>query len=336
MTLAGMNLTMYHEQQWHAVVGVATLLLCVAIPAWLLAVLQRDATVHATYAVSHTRQASCALRYWLGPGEWVNLRRERLWVERYTSAVRRFRPEGVWFLGIEYAAAFALSALKSTAPESSIGCGHVKAASACIFLGLLGLQIVHKPYVKPRDAIAEFVLNALQTSALIFMANAYYTDTTVGFDVAGVLLFVAVCVLLFKVVLDAANVVYLFCSGRRQALQEDVFEQLDHKQKQDEEAFLVSQANNSYVDLLPVTHTHSISDATPREKLLLASAKESALCEGGLGAAASTASSFYRLPESRVFSPESSFLSDGGPKGRGSLGASIHNSQRVHAVLQHI
>ena len=222
LTLAGMSLVFYPEKGWHAAVGVAILLVCAVVPVVLHLTITQGVPAYGVYARAEGRQ-NRALISLLGEGEWVSMQRNPMWVQRYT-VIRPYKQGATWFLLIEFVSSFALSAIQSTAPETSEGCGHVKMASGLVFLVLLMLEGLFWPHARSRDAALDILLLGTQLAAMVVMAAGYYTATLDSwlFDVSSKLLTVAFILLVVKIALDILTEVYVITSGRRGNLQEDV------------------------------------------------------------------------------------------------------------------
>ena len=222
LTLAGMSLVFHPEKGWHAAVGVAILLVCAVVPVVLHLTITRGVPAYGVYARAEGRQ-NRALISLLGEGEWVSMQRNPMWVQRYT-VIRPYKQDATWFLLIEFVSSFTLSAIQSTAPETSEGCGHVKMASGLVFLVLLMLEGLFWPHARPRDAALAILFLGTQLAAMVVMAAGYYTATLDSwlFDVSSRLLTVAFILLVVKIALDILTDIYVITSGRRGNLQEDV------------------------------------------------------------------------------------------------------------------
>ena len=142
------------------------------------------------YAGATTRRG-WLLVFFIGSGEWVNTD-TTMFVERFASAIRTFRQDTSWFFLLELAASFTLSALQSAEPLHIIGCGHIKAFSAVVFLALLLLESILWPHCRFRDSCFGVVANGLQCTAMALMAAGYYSEdeTFWTFRIATSLLFV--------------------------------------------------------------------------------------------------------------------------------------------------
>ena len=222
LTLAGMSLVFHPEKGWHAAVGAAILLVCAVVPVVLHLTITQGVPAYGVYARAEGRQ-NRALISLLGEGEWVSMQRNPMWVQRYT-VIRPYKQGATWFLLIEFVSSFALSAIQSTAPETSEGCGHVKMASGLVFLVLLMLEGLFWPHARSRDAALDILLLGTQLAAMVVMAAGYYTATLDSwlFDVSSRLLTVAFMLLVVKIALDILTDIYVITSGRRGNLQEDV------------------------------------------------------------------------------------------------------------------
>ena len=222
LTLAGMSLVFHPQKGWHAGVGVAILLVCAVVPVVLHLTISQGVPAHGVYAIAEGRK-NRALLSLLGKGEWVSMQRDPMWVQRYT-VIRPYKQGTTWFLLIEFVSSFTLSAIQSTGPETSAGCGHVKLASGLVFLVLLMLEGLFWPHARSRDAALDILLLGTQLAAMLVMAAGYYTAALDSwlFKVSSKLLTVAFILLVIKITLDILTEVYVITSGRRDNLQEDV------------------------------------------------------------------------------------------------------------------
>ena len=228
MTLAGMDLMLQpQEGAVDEIIGACCILLCIATPIWVYRQIKKGVPQEAIYARASGR-TNPLLRLLIGSGEWVNTTQDQMWVQRYSSVTRTYRQETAWFVGIEFAASFALSAAKSAHTSSLIGCGHVKLANGVIFVILLLLESFLWPHARQRDSVLDVVGLGIQAAAMFFMATAFYNEDaeywTMG--VASSLLLVAMCMLMGRTILDVLTELYLLYSGRRKNLQENILRQL--------------------------------------------------------------------------------------------------------------
>ena len=219
MTLAGMNLLIHPDIALHGVLGASVIFICIAVPCGVIRVITRDLPLRAHFARAINRQGY--IKAVLGTHEWVNSGETR-WVQRYTSVVREYRAGRVWYLAVEFSASFALSALKSTEPETMTGCGHVAVTTSFIFTSLLVLGLWLRPYAKKRDLIINTGLSALQAISMLLVGIGFYGDTDMGTTIGGHLLSVSLLLIMVKVVLDVFSEGYVILSGRRTALESDV------------------------------------------------------------------------------------------------------------------
>ena len=164
------------------VFGVATILASLALPYWLLRRVRYGVPGQAVFVVD----AQIAgpryriVRGLIGPGEWVNRFRSTDWVNRYTSVVRPYTGRAAWFSFFDYSSSMAIAAVTSLETQNHVGCGHVKSASAAIFLLMVGTELVSRPHSRQRDLIIDVLNLSLQAAAMIIMAVGYYADLDDG------------------------------------------------------------------------------------------------------------------------------------------------------------
>ena len=226
ISLAGMNVVLHFVKAWHAVVGFAVLIVCVVVPVALVRTLFSGVGRLGVFATVVERRNTFSV-FFLGKGEWVNLREERLWVERYSSVLRRFRQSTTWFIAIDYLAAFSVSAIRATNPDTFVGCGHVKAVSGLVLLIVAALILWVRPHSRARDTLLEVLIYLLQVAAMAFMAVGYYhsDETFWTFAWGSVLLLGSAGVMVFKLLCDLVNVLYLVVTGKLDNVQDNVYAQ---------------------------------------------------------------------------------------------------------------
>ena len=261
MTLAGMLLFLGGEKKWHYAAGAAVLLFCVVVPfavaRWVQKSIGRD-VVFVTEEYAYEK--GMLYQFMLGRGEWINAHRGLLWVERWSSVIRPFDANTQWFILVEFAASFALSAAKATQPKSSVGCGHVKITSAVIFLALLVMELTVRPHVKVRDGVTYVFVRILEFVSMILLALGYYRDDgdSWEFSLGSSLLFAAVFLLVVKVVLDVVCLVMQMLTSRRKRLQENYWAACDSlKRKRIAELDIFTSVSRTDLLATPLLETHT-------------------------------------------------------------------------------
>ena len=224
-TLAGMILIVTVQSTFHAVVGIVVLCGCACVTYALWHAITANVPTMACYAKCVNRQSVLSVLA-LGEGEWVNLLEDRDWVHSYASVIRTYKQAPVWYIVVEFAASFALSGVFSLGAETKIGCGHQRCAAATVFWFLLGLEALVWPHAKQRDSASDVVLLGLQSVAMALQAGYFYGADESLFLLSSYLLLLSTAVLLVKAVWDVTSEVYIICSGRRTALQADVYRTL--------------------------------------------------------------------------------------------------------------
>ena len=218
IVMGGMMLIMQPFSAAAFVVGVAAVLLCLALPFYAFVTIKNNVPAKATYMV----EAGCGnLRdLLLGPGEWVSKSRGEDYVNRYASLIRFYKQETAWYQFIEYCGSFSLAAMQSVIAANDVSCGHVKVGAGIVFAMLLGLQIYLQPLAKIRDQVCDIAVLTVQCLAMFLMAYGYYSVQSGAwmFDAASALLTSSLAVLVAKTCVDTCCEVYVFVSGRRRHL----------------------------------------------------------------------------------------------------------------------
>ena len=302
-TLGAMNVV-FHEPTWQPV-GALALTYCIVAPLVCVLITSRGAQQYATYALA-TNRTNTLTRVFLGPGEWINLK-QKMWVQRFSGCVLPYRTPCVWFLGVEYLTSFALSAVTSLAPTTAIGCGHMKVACTVILCISWGVMLGVRPHARRCDLIALSLVHLFEIIGVVLMAVGYYLEDPghAMFLGARVMIGCAMSVLISKLVADGAVEIFIFITGRRDAVEASV-KAAEAEELQD----LLERvaAYSEMTDARAVTHS-DISDVSPlaaRESLLRRNSRLSAMGsilgsslpdtdrEGPL----LTAGSYSHLPES--------------------------------------
>ena len=224
IAFSAMNLSLHPRHPHEGFVGVVAVFLCLCVPVLTLRkVVSGMKEGFGVYATAKER-TSTALVFAIGKGEWVNTNATQLFVQRYSSVMRTFAQKTYWFFFLELAAAFTLAAIQSVEPLRMFGCGHMKAFSALVLFVMMALEVALSPHCRFRDSVAGVLLNGTLCAAAVLMAVAYYHEDeefwTVGLAVKLMYLFVSVLVI--KICADLLTELYIYCSGRRTALQEGV------------------------------------------------------------------------------------------------------------------
>ena len=249
-TLAGMVM-LYDHTWWHVVTGLVVIVMCFTVPLAVAYTVWSAIGTQAVYA-----KVAGRTKYWprvlLGHGEWTNTARTTLFVERYSSVVRRYHPDKTWYIIIEYGASFATSALTATAPSTYIGCGHVKAAMSVVFALPVIVTLVYKPHAKTRDSAVDASTGILMSSAMGLLAAGFYgeMETEFLFSASTFIIKSAMVMLAAKAVMDVINVLYLICTGRQKVLQEDVYRIFNEREVDDFNAFDLNGEDSGMTDYM--------------------------------------------------------------------------------------
>ena len=235
-TYGAMNLVLHPPSAVLWATGSVALVLCVVLPVLVFSTVTKNVPGRARY-MREQRPRSWAMTWLLGPGEWVSLREDCHWVNRYATAVRMYGQEFAWFSLIDFAGSFALSALSAVDATTLVSCGHVKMSAALVFLIMLVVEARLWPHARMRDSAMDFVGLGLQMSAMVLMGLGYYSgarDSTDSwmFATAGILLTAAVGFVLLKLACDVIAEAYIFLTNRRVNMQQAAFDMFN------EEAFV--------------------------------------------------------------------------------------------------
>ena len=204
--------------------GAATMLFCFVVPFMIFHRVRRDIPSQAVY-VRDPKTSFCE-NIFIGPGEWASLHRKTHWVHRWASVVRTYRQDTAWFQFIEFSASFALAGVQAATTETREQCGHVKMASAVLFLILFLMEGYVWPHHRYRDSAADVTMLGGQMSGMLLMALGYYKtddDDHWLFNASSTLMLMAVVVMLIKAAVDLLSELYIFFTKRRTRLQDLTF-----------------------------------------------------------------------------------------------------------------
>eukprot|EP01063_Lacrimia_lanifica_P007890 TRINITY_DN15059_c0_g2_i1.p1 TRINITY_DN15059_c0_g2~~TRINITY_DN15059_c0_g2_i1.p1 ORF type:complete len:843 (+),score=175.36 TRINITY_DN15059_c0_g2_i1:227-2530(+) len=213
-----------------AVSGGIGIAVCVAIPFAVTSHALRDVPQHAFVK----RDAAARRTVWtalFGSEEWVSRQRHHHWVLRWASMVRPYRQQAVWYVGVNYAASFAVSALSAAAPEDWVGCGHQAFVTGAFFVLLLCIELWQWPYLHSRNAYLDALILMAQAAAMFCLAVGYYGAAEGSgedrFRHATNLLTFCLYALYVRIALEGAAAVYVLATQRRTRLQEEEFQAHD-------------------------------------------------------------------------------------------------------------
>ena len=223
---ASLSILMNEDRPGVLLVGVAGTAACVAVPALVLQKVRIGVPAYARYDLDPTTKG--AMRWLIGPGEWVSLDRSKEWVQRYATVVREFHQEYVWYCSFELAIALFLSLLMAVRASSLIVCGHLKIVTGAVFVLLMVVEAILWPHARPKDTVLGFAICGIEAGAMVFMGIDYYeghwpSDETSIFRSAEYLMLVATIVVVLKLVSDVVAEVNIFYTDRRDRLQEPVY-----------------------------------------------------------------------------------------------------------------
>ena len=224
IAFSAMNLSLHPRHPHEGFVGVMAVFLCLCVPVLTLRkVVSGMKEGFGVYATAKER-TSTALVFAIGKGEWVNTNATQLFVQRYSSVMRTFAQKTYWFFFLELAAAFTLAAIQSVEPLRMFGCGHMKAFSALVLFVMMALEVALSPHCRFRDSVAGVLLNGTLCAAAVLMAVAYYHEDNEFWTLtlAATIFVISVVLFMMKICADLLTELYVFFTGRRAALEEDV------------------------------------------------------------------------------------------------------------------
>eukprot|EP01063_Lacrimia_lanifica_P018409 TRINITY_DN2532_c0_g1_i13.p1 TRINITY_DN2532_c0_g1~~TRINITY_DN2532_c0_g1_i13.p1 ORF type:complete len:1112 (+),score=145.42 TRINITY_DN2532_c0_g1_i13:58-3393(+) len=224
ITLGAMDLVVHGPSAWLTVAGLCGLVVCVAVPGVVLMFMTAEAH-RGAYIRSDAGTSGGVKKFMLGRGEWVSRRKDWDFANRWSSVLRQFNRECVYYPVVEFAASFALSGLQSLTPEDWTGCGHVKMFACVVFVVLLVLEMTLWPHLHGRNSMFDVMQLGGQAAAMGALAAGYYSgdEGHGGFEVGGRLLMYAFVVILLRCVFDVAAWVWVVVSGRRRRLQREAW-----------------------------------------------------------------------------------------------------------------
>ena len=234
--VSGMRLVFYYTTALEFVVGFAACAVCTVLPFVVAYKVRQAVPKKAKYLevpdIDGNRW-SFVSNAMLGRGEWVSVRKDNHWSQRYASVTRRFTEEHAHFMFVELMSSLALAALSSLRVGDMWQCGVIKLSEAFVFFILIAIEATLWPHARARDCVIDLVSIGAQGSALVFMSIGYFSDGDGEFlfQLSGILFTSAVTLLLVKVGLDLICETYVFCTRRRCGLQQQFWEDLDKEKE---------------------------------------------------------------------------------------------------------
>ena len=169
------------------------------------------------------------VRILIGPGEWTPLfNSERNWVEKHASILTLYNQEGIWLCNIELIVTLLVSVLNSWKADSDVGCGMLKLASCSLMISLTIIQVVYKPFSRPRNNIYYPLISMSQAIALICRSVSLFIgdiDHVIN-DVGSFIFEFSGAIISAKVVLDILAVGIIFKTKRSQKVTKQAWLQL--------------------------------------------------------------------------------------------------------------
>eukprot|EP01063_Lacrimia_lanifica_P018912 TRINITY_DN2588_c0_g1_i1.p1 TRINITY_DN2588_c0_g1~~TRINITY_DN2588_c0_g1_i1.p1 ORF type:complete len:2380 (+),score=326.77 TRINITY_DN2588_c0_g1_i1:64-7203(+) len=182
---------------------------------------------HAYYMVDPAPAGRVAA-FFLGPGEWVSRARHPHWADRWSSVIRRYSQRAPWYVVLELGGVLFLAFVQGAMPETYVGCGHQKLASAMIVTVQLLSEMSALPHCHARNQALDCGAMAAQVASCVAAAMGYYSYTggTGGGGEEGVVTAAAAVLALIGFVLvgartacDGIGYVWTTCKRRRARLQ---------------------------------------------------------------------------------------------------------------------
>ena len=225
MSLGTLLLVLHSDVFGLKVLGVAGVCVCMVVPLALSNHLRTGVPSKGVYVLDDER-SGWFKRMIIGPGEWCSIDMKCDWANRYTGQLRYYKQKYSYFIGFNFVSAFFVSCCLAVKPSNMKGCGHVKLSLSLIAVAELILEVTFWPHVRSVGNAADFTVLSMQAVGMALFAIGYYTEdkTHWSFDMASQIISVAFMFIALKLILDLITELYVFCSGRRDRLQELLIE----------------------------------------------------------------------------------------------------------------
>ena len=225
VTLGTFRVLYRHEMVGSVMAAVAVFVASLSVPFFVFKQLKRGVPSKGVH-VEDPETTHPAAQIFFGSGEWCSVRRDHDWVNRWTTFVRYYRQEWSYYGVGEFAMTFLISAISAIRPQSWTECGHIKVGNGIVFLTATIMEAKFWPHARHRDSACDFSLHSAQFVAMMLMAVAYYAEDPAlwTFGIALTLMVFAAMVLVVRTAMDLISELIVFCRGRRNRLQEMLFE----------------------------------------------------------------------------------------------------------------
>ncbi|KAJ9458469.1 hypothetical protein DIPPA_34246 [Diplonema papillatum] len=205
-------------------VAIMSLTICVTVPLVVFSRILPSIPKSARYDMDRDLKGP-VINFFLGPGEWVSVKREKHWANRFSSVIRPYSATVPWYGFVEYCASLSLSAMSATMVDNYPACGHIKLFSGLIFLVELIVIVTVQPYARLRDTLAFAVITFAEMVAMFLMSVGFYHGEATHWThiAAAAFLLIALVVIGIKLLTDIICEVYLAIKDRRLRLQRLAF-----------------------------------------------------------------------------------------------------------------
>ena len=260
---SSMRLIGYANKGFHRAIGLVATGILLLIPHLVAYTIKTSVPTTAYYKTvsTHPKGWKCIsdkfVRAIVGSGEWVSVRKTNRFVQRYQTMLRSFKQDCAWFIYFDFMSMVLLAGATIPRTPTWNDCGHVKLFSCVINILMLASKIVYKPYARYRDTVLDIPRFAIQATALFFMALAFYSGNIHhwGFAMSGPLIIAAIALLLLKVLLDIVTELYIFCTDRREKLQEEVFKLYEQQEEDFDKDIQCLRRPESWNEMIPIVTT---------------------------------------------------------------------------------
>ena len=283
--LCATRLVQSPAESWHVGVGVAGLLVSIAVPAAAAFSIARATkkTQDARYRVDDVvvvvkdhgykvRWPSAVVSLLFGAGEWVNST-PRMFSGRFFIQMRPFDNRYPWWSAVDHAGMFAVGVGLAQSKETYHSCGVSRAICAGVSVTLLLLVVFFRPYCRGRDNILHGLRLLLLSAGLIALSAAYFQGDPRhgGIRLGSHLLIASLVTILLKIILDGfCFLVTGLCLKRRSTLQKlewgdaedsQQYSELSVAYQPDPESLPASRANSHLHDGRSVSNAKGVENA---------------------------------------------------------------------------
>eukprot|EP01062_Namystynia_karyoxenos_P040249 TRINITY_DN29365_c0_g1_i4.p1 TRINITY_DN29365_c0_g1~~TRINITY_DN29365_c0_g1_i4.p1 ORF type:complete len:1344 (+),score=98.81 TRINITY_DN29365_c0_g1_i4:85-4116(+) len=170
-TIAGTAMIKNSEHAGDICIGLAGVLWGLAMPLTILRAGRRS-QFQAVYKRDLEGGRQGFWRHFLGPGEWVSLRRAR--VERWGNSFRELFPRKFWVVALDIFLSLLASISTGVAGGSCVSCGMTRVFHAALALPFVFVLVRDQPYTRPPRCPLTVVAQLLLGAASIALAYGYF------------------------------------------------------------------------------------------------------------------------------------------------------------------